>query len=81
MINTKIVFSSVNRKEFIPNVKIIRPAIATFRLFIIGGYKLKSTEGTTQADSAAWIIYAIATIPLVLIIIEIIHDQPITLQN
>ena len=61
------------------NVKIICPAIASTvsncyssssKLFIIGGCESKSTECTTQGDPIAMIIYATATIPLILMIIE-----------
>ena len=49
---------------------------SSFRLFINTGGKLKSTEGTTQRDTIAMIIYTIATIPLILMTIEIMRDQP-----
>ena len=67
------------------NVKIICPPFATSvsncdssspGLFIIGGGELKPTEGTTQRDPIAMITYANATIPLILMIIEIMHGQP-----
>lgn len=35
-----------------------------------------SSEGATQGDPIAVIIYGITTIPLVLVNIELIHDQP-----
>ena len=43
-------------------------------LFIIGGGKTQSIEGTTQGDLAAMEIYAIATIPtipMILMLVEI----------
>ena len=85
LMDTENAFNSVNREAFIHNVKIICPAFATFssscyssssRIFINGGGKLKSTEGTIQRDPIAMIIYAIATIPLIPMTIEIMHDQP-----
>ena len=74
----------VNTEAFIHKVKIICPVFATFvsncyssscRLFIIGGDELKSTKGTTQRDPTAMIIYAIVTTSLILMIIEIMHNQ------
>ena len=41
------------------------------RLFVIGGAEIASSEGTTQGDHAAMIAYAIAIIPLILMILEI----------
>ena len=40
-------------------------------LFIIGGGKTQSIEGTTQGDLAAMEIYAIATVPMILMLVEI----------
>ena len=40
-------------------------------LFIIGGGKTQSIEGTTQGDLAAMEIYAIATVPMILVLVEI----------
>ena len=72
-------FNSVNRKAFLHNILIICPSLATFvrncyslksRLFIPGGGELTSNEGTTQGDPVAMAIYAIAIIPLLLILVE-----------
>ena len=79
------VFNAVNRKLFLHNVSVICPEIAVFarncyalpsRLFIIGGSELKSCEGTTQGDSAAIAIYAIAIIPLLLMLIDQTEQLP-----
>ena len=79
LIDASNVFNAVNRKLFLHNVSVICPEIAVFvrncyalpsRLFIIGGSELKSCEGTTQGDPAAMAIYAIATIPLLLMLID-----------
>ena len=40
-------------------------------LFIIGGGKTQPIEGTTQGDLAAMEIYAIATVPMILMLVEI----------
>ena len=83
MIDASNAFNSVNRNVFLHNVKIICPEIATFvtncyalpsRLFIIGGKEILSAEGTTQGDPVAMPIYAIAIIPLILMILETTDD-------
>ena len=38
---------------------------------MIGGEECQSVEGTTQGDLAAIVIYAIAIIPVILIVVEI----------
>ena len=42
------------------------------QLFIIEGTEIPSSEGTTQGNPAAMSIYAIAIMPIVLMIVEII---------
>ena len=73
-------FNAVNCKAFLHNINIICPSIATFvhncysrpsRLFVIGGVEIASSEGTTQGDPVAMVVYAIAIIPLILMILEI----------
>ena len=75
LIDAANAFNSINREAFIHNAKVICPSIATFvencyshpaRLFILGGREIKSSEGTTQGDPIAMLIYAIAIIPLLL---------------
>ena len=60
-------FNSVNRKVFLRNV--VCPSISILiqnsytlpsRLFIIGGTRIKSSEGATQSDPAATPIYALS---------------------
>jgi hypothetical protein len=77
-------FNSVNRNVFLHNIKIICPSISTFvqncyakpsRLFVIGGVEIKSSEGTTQGDPIAMAVYAIAIIPLILMIVEIMKER------
>lgn len=46
-----------------------------FMVSIIRGYELTSTEGTTQGHRITMIIYTIATIRVILITIERMHDQ------
>ena len=69
------VFNSVNRNVFLHNVKVICQPISTFVkncyqapscLFVIGGVELKSSEGTTQGDPIAMMIYVITMILLIL---------------
>ena len=78
-------FNSVNRQVFLHNISIICPPIATYirncytlpsRLFIIGGTEIPSSEGTTHGVPTAMSIYAIAIIPLVLMIMEIMSVSP-----
>ena len=80
MIDAANAFNSVNREAFLHNVKVICPSIATFvnncystpsRLFVIGGIELSSKEGTTQGDPIAMTVYAVAIIPLILMILSI----------
>ena len=78
-------FNSLNRDVFLHNVSIVCPAIAIYvhnsyaipsRLFVLGGCEIKSVEGTTQGDPIAMAVYAIAIIPLILMILEITADLP-----
>ena len=45
------------------------------RLFIIGEYELKSKQGTTQGDPVAMAIYAIAIIPMILMLVDIVINH------
>lgn len=85
LIDASNAFNSVNRKAFLHSIAIICPSIATYvkncyskcsRLFIIGGYALKSSEGTTQGDPIAMAVYAIAVIPLMLMVLEVTNKLP-----
>ena len=85
LVDASNAFNSVNRNVFLHNVSIICPAIATYvqncyslpsRLFVIGGYEIKSSEGTTQGDPIAMALYAVAIIPLMLMIMEIAANAP-----
>ena len=74
-------FNAVNRNLPLHNVSAICSEIAVFvrncyslpspsRFFIIGGSELKSREETTQGNLAAMAIYPIATIPLLLMLVD-----------
>ena len=80
MVDASNAFNSVNRETFLHNVAIICPELATFvrncyrnniRLFVVGGGEISSKEGTTQGDPVAMIIYAIAIIPLILMLVDL----------
>ncbi|XP_066926215.1 uncharacterized protein [Clytia hemisphaerica] len=75
LVDASNAFNAVNRNAFLHNVNVICPSIATFttncysspsRLFVIGGIEIASSEGTTQGDPIAGLVYAIATIPLIM---------------
>ena len=83
-------FNSVNRKTFLHNIGSICPPLAKFvrncynvrsRLFIIGGGKIQSTEGTTQGDPTAMEIYAITIIPLILMTVDITHQDDSSMKT
>ena len=78
-------FNAVKRKAFLCNINIICPSIATFvhnyyskpsRLFFIGGVEISSSGGTTQGDPFGMAVYTIATISLILLILEITDNCP-----
>ena len=80
LVDASNAFNSINRNVFLHNVEVICPSIPRYvkncyslncRLFIIGGGEIQSMEGTTQGDPAAMVIYAIAIIPLILMLVEI----------
>ena len=84
LIDAQNAFNSVNRAAFLHNIKIICPTLSTFvkncyqfnsRLFVIGGAELESSEGTTQGDPIAMLIYAIAIIPLILRSVEEVESK------
>ena len=85
LIDAANAFNSINRKAFVHNVCIICPEISMYvencynkpsRLFVIGGVEVSSTEGTTQGDPIAMAVYAIAAIPLLLMVLEITDNLP-----
>ena len=85
LIDPSNAFNAVNRKLFLHNVSVIFPEIAVFgrncyslpsRLFIIRGGELKSCEGATQGDPAEIGIYAIAIIPLLLMLVDQAEQLP-----
>ena len=66
-------FNALNRKVALFNIQIICPPFSTIlintyrapsKLFITGGKRLLSQEGTTQGDNLAIAFYGLATIPL-----------------
>ena len=85
LIDASNAFNSANRSVFLHNISIVCPTVATYvkncysqpsRLFIIGGCELKSSEGTTQGYPIAMAIYAIAIIPLMLMVLDVSDKLP-----
>ncbi|XP_066918884.1 uncharacterized protein [Clytia hemisphaerica] len=85
LIDAANAFNSINRKAFVHNIGIICPAIAQYvensytkpsRLFVIGGVEISSNEGTTQGDPIAMAVFAIAAIPLLLMVLEMTDNLP-----
>ena len=85
LVNAANAFNSVNPQVFLHKICIIFPPVATYtrncytlpsRLFIIRGTEIPSSEGATQGDPTAISLYAIATIPFVLMIMEIMSTSP-----
>ena len=73
LVDAKNAFNVVNRKAFY----IICPFVATFvynryskprRLYVIGRVEISLSKGTTLRDLIAVAVYAIAIIPLILIL-------------
>ena len=79
LVDTSNAFNSINRNVFLHNVAIICPDIAVYvkncyslhsRQLIIGGNEIRSCEGTTQGDPIAMAVYAIAIVPMILMIVD-----------
>ena len=80
LVDASNAFNSINRNVFLHNVTIICPAIAIYvrnyysfrsRLFIIRGNEIRSCDETTQGGPIAMAVYAIAIIPMILMIVDI----------
>ena len=79
LVDASNAFNSINRKAFLHNVGIVCPPLATFvrncyaenlRLFVIGGVEISSKEGTIQGDPAAMAVYAVAILPLIIMLVD-----------
>ena len=77
LVDASNAFNTINRNAFLHNITIKCPLLARYarncyyaniRLFIIGRAEIQSMEGTTQGDPTAMVIYAMATIPLILML-------------
>ena len=76
-------FNSINKNVFLHNITIIFPAIAIYvknfyclhsQLFIIGGNEIRSCEGTTQGNPIAMAVFAIAIIPMTIMIVDFTNN-------
>ena len=73
MVDASNAFNSLNRQVALRNILHICPSIApaiinSYRsdsYLFIGGEVMHSSEGTTQGDPLAMVMYAIATLPLI----------------
>ena len=73
MVDANNAFNSLNRESALRNVQILCPSLApilinTYRNFsqlFIDGDHLLSSEGTTQGDPLAMVMYAIGILPLI----------------
>ena len=73
LIDAKNAFNSINRQTALRNIQGICPSLSTITtntyhsnpLLFIDGETIPSCEGTTQGDTLAMAIYAVATIPLI----------------
>ena len=74
LIDASNAFNCLNRKVALHNVRILCPAISTYvintyryysTLYVTGGEKLLSMEGTTQGDPLAMAWYSISTVALI----------------
>ena len=74
LIDASNAFNPLNRAAALHNIRVLCPSIATYpiitnrepaRIFIVGGQKLRSSEGTTQGGPLAMSLYAINLQPLI----------------
>ena len=73
MVDASNAFNSLNRECALHNIRYVCPSIATVLIntyrrateLFVGDSTLLSTEGTTQGDSLAMPMYAMATVPLI----------------
>ena len=77
-------FSNLNRKSLPHNIKFICPGIAAYvkkcysvpaRLFVSGGLKLTSREGSTYSDPLGMVIYATEITPMLDILLAAMHND------
>ena len=81
LIDAENAFNPINRKVMLHNLNFIRPIITAYitncyitpaRLFIIGGGKILSKEGTTQGDPTAMVAYAPGILSLIHFLLQFI---------
>ena len=84
LVDVAKIFSNLNRKSLPHNIKFICPEIAAYvkkcysvlaRLFVSGGLKLTSREGSTHSDPLGMVIFATGITPKFNILLAAMHND------
>ena len=84
LIDAESAFHVINRKAMLHNISVMCPFISTYissyyntpaRLFIIGGTKIVSKEGTAQGNPTVMTVYTLGVKPLIQYLLEITSSK------
>ena len=84
LIDAESAFHVINRKAMLHNISVMCPFISTYissyyntpaRLFIIGGTKIVSKEGTAQGNPTVMTAYTLGVKPLIQYLLEITSSK------